>query len=105
MVHAHQVRPAVRPAVADAAGECDGGGGEELLDAVAVEVGEAARQAQVHQRDVVVQGPQAVPCNKVSDLETNISIWTRNGVYSGRAGQNSQAKAETIIQFPRRKCS
>ena len=51
----------MRPAVADSAGECDCGGGEELLDAVAVEVGEAARHAQVHQGDVVVQGPQAVP--------------------------------------------
>ena len=61
----HQVCSAVRPAVADAAGEGDGGGGEEFLDAVAVEVGEAARQAQVHQGDVVVQRPQAVPCKKV----------------------------------------
>ena len=60
----------MRPAVADATGEGDCGGGEELLDAVAVEVGEAARQAQVHQGDVVVQGPQAVPCKKVSHFET-----------------------------------
>ena len=65
----HQIRPAVRLAVADAAGEGDGGGGEELLDAVAVEVGQAARQALVHQGDVVVQGPQAVPCKITSHFE------------------------------------
>ena len=67
----------MRPAVADAAGEGDGGGGEELLDAVAVEVGEAARQAQVHQRDVVVQGPQDVPCEMSRTICNLSSIISR----------------------------
>lgn len=65
---AHQVCPRVRVRpVPDPAGQDDGAGADQVRCAVAVEVRQPAREGEVRQGDVVVQGPQDGACKHGSE--------------------------------------